>query len=235
MNVLAIVLARAGSNGVERKNTVDCMVAGQPLIAWTLLDIEESRSVNQQIVSTDDEPTMEWLREEWPTFWISHRPVHLAGPDVSSEDAMAPIIEQRQPDIIVLLQLTSPVRTGQDIDNAVRMIAEDGYDSVLSVAPSHAFLWNEHISDGMWSGLPFGAAINYVPYKRPLRQDIKQPWYEENGSIYVFTMETWRKYRNRLGGRIGLCHMAPEARLQIDDQLDLYLVERIMERQAVPA
>ena len=225
MNVLAIVLARAGSNGVPRKNTVDCIVAGKPLIAWTLEDALESEVVTEVVVSTDDLDTAFYVNELGDAIHAVARPAHLAGPDVSSEDAMAPIIEGRQPDIIVLLQLTSPVRTGQDIDNAVRMITDEGYDSVLSVAPSHAFLWRD-------GDIP--QSLNYDYSNRPMRQNIKRPCYEENGSIYVTSMEQWRRTGNRLGGRVGLYHMAPETRLQIDSPLDLYLVERIMERQAMP-
>ena len=129
----------------------------------------------------------------------------------------------RLSDIIVLLQPTSPVRTGKQIDEAIEQLQREGADSLLSVVPSHSFLWalKEHRNAPV-------AAYDYR--HRPQRQQM-DPQYEENGSIYVFTREHWERTHNRLGGRISLYVMPEECRIQVDSPLDLWMAGTILERQ----
>ena len=98
------------------------------------------------------------------------------------------------------------------IDNMLEMFY--GFDSMLSVVVSHSFLWRGD-----------GTPIAHEPRLRLMRQEVAQ--YEENGAIYVFTMEHWAKYHNRLGGNIGLYLMPEEHRLQIDSSHDLKMADAI--------
>ena len=64
-----------------------------------------------------------------------------------------------------------------------------------------------------------------------MRQAITAPQYEENGSIYVFTRDCWERYRNRIG-RVPRPYVMPEeCRIQVDTPFDLFLAEKILERQ----
>jgi N-acylneuraminate cytidylyltransferase len=116
--------------------------------------------------------------------------------------------------LVVFLQATCPVRSGADIDAAVALLESSGADSVLSVSPAHAFLWEEREGRAV--------ALNYDWRHRPRRQDMP-PQYRENGSIYVFKPWVLRQGANRLGGRIALYRMSEEAGVDIDSELDLVL------------
>jgi len=150
------------------------------------------------------------------------RPAELATDEATTESVIEHVLSKVAADIIVLLQPTSPVRTGKQIDEAVQMLVDGGYDSVLSVAPSHAFLWAN------------GNALNYPYLNRQRRQDMPSQ-YEENGSIYVFTRQHWDWLHNRLGGKIGLYVMPEEGRFQIDTPFDLWLCEQILLRREADA
>jgi N-acylneuraminate cytidylyltransferase len=126
-----------------------------------------------------------------------------------------------EPELVVFLQATSPIRTGADIDAAVARLESSGADSLLSVSPSHAFLWREQ--DGL------GVPVNHDYRVRVRRQDMP-PQYRENGSIYVFKPWVLRQGRNRLGGRIVLYRMSEEAGIDIDAESDLDLAAAALRR-----
>ncbi len=216
MEVLAIVPARGGSKGIPHKNIAPC--AGKPLVQWTFDALAES-SIKSTVLSSDDAEILA-AAPDWVT--PRKRPAHLATDEATTESVIEHALQHILCDIVVLLQPTSPVRTGEQIDKAVKMLIDKEYDSVLSVVPSHAFLWGK--AEG---ALPF-AFYNFKDRRR--RQDLP-PTFEENGSIYVFTREHWERTHNRLGGKIGLYVMGEESRIQIDTPLDLFLVEQILRRR----
>ena len=221
MNVLAIVPARCGSKGIPHKNVTPC--AGLPLIQWTYDAIDQSKLITDTCVTTDCEHIHPYGSDN---YHVIEQPI---SDDAQIEDRLEPIICDYDADIVVLLQPTSPVRTGKQIDEAITQLQREGADSLVSVVPSHAFLWaNMRNQETLpWSYIP---APNYNFLERPCRQDMR-PKYEENGSIYVFTRDHWYGSLNRVGGKISLYVMPEECRQQVDTPFDLWLVEQILVRQ----
>ncbi len=233
MNTLAVVPCRGGSKTIPNKNLA--VVAGKPLLWWTLEAAAGSDVIDLIVVSSDSDEILDSARECADSFGnetsrafikILKRPPELAQDDSSTEDVIDHAIKSIETeyeytaDTIVLLQPTSPIRTPLQIDGALLKLTDRNFDSVLSVVESHAFVWQQTQEDVFYP--------NYEISQRPRRQDFKQ--YEENGSIYAFTKQVWNKDRNRIGGRIGFVVQPEECRLQIDTPLDLYLVEKILER-----
>jgi CMP-N,N'-diacetyllegionaminic acid synthase len=219
MSILAIIPARSGSKGIPGKNLALC--AGKELVRWSIDACLESQLLTNTVVSTDF-PDITSLAGRGYTIATCGE----ISDEAQIEDRLAPIIEAYGASIIVLLQPTSPVRTGKQIDEAIEQLQREGADSLLSVVESHAFIWRSITN-------PAGntAITSYDYKKRPRRQD-HSPELEENGSIYCWTREHWERTKNRLGGLISLYVMPPECRTQVDDEMDLFLVEKILERQA---
>jgi CMP-N,N'-diacetyllegionaminic acid synthase len=222
-NVLAIVPARGGSKGIPGKNLAMC--AGKPLIKWTLEAALDSVA-DEVVVTSDDEAILQCAnRPVGLTDWAA-----IISDDAQIEDRLDEIIQTgtQASDIIVLLQPTSPVRTGKQIDEAIEQLQREGADSLVSVVEGHSFLWQQTIADGF---SPMVISLSYQPQlgERPRRQDMEQ--YEENGSIYVFTREHWERTHNRLGGKISLYVMPEECRIQVDTPFDLWMAEQILVRQ----
>lgn len=219
---LAIILARGGSKGIPRKNVR--LLGDKPLIAHSILDAKESKYTDKVFVSTDDREIAEVSQQYGAE--IIDRPNQLAGDSASSESALIHAlfeIEQTDvtPDLIVFLQCTSPIRTGTDIDQAIAKLKADNADSLLSVSPSHRFLWEE--VDGV------AKSINYDYRHRPRRQDMQQQ-YVENGSIYIFKPWVLKELGNRLGGKISLFAMSEAASWEIDSPLDFEIAESLMKK-----
>ena len=127
--------------------------------------------------------------------------------------------EGYEAELIVFLQCTSPIRRERDIDQAILKLQAEAADSLLSVSPSHRFIWTE--VDGK------AKSLNYDYRKRPRRQDL-QPQYAENGSIYIFKPWVLETLGNRLGGKLAMYVMDEDSALDIDTPFDLEVVERLM-------
>ncbi len=220
---IAIIPARGGSKGVPRKNVR--LLGDKPLIAHSILDAKESQYTDKVYVSTDDLEIAEVSRQYGAE--IINRPNQLAGDTASSESALIHALSEIEktdisPDLVVFLQCTSPLRTGIDIDKAIAKLKAENADSLLSVSPSHRFLWEEVAG--------VAKSINYDYRDRPRRQDM-QPQYVENGSIYIFKPWVLKEFGNRLGGKISLFIMSEAASWEIDSALDLEIAESLMKKQ----
>jgi len=226
--VVAIIPARGGSQGVPRKNLRT--LAGLPLLAHTVRQALAARLVSRVVVSTDDAEIGAVAREYGAD--VIPRPPELATSDASSESVLLHALDylgrgdSHEPGVIVFLQCTSPIRREDDIDRAIELFLERKADSLLSVVPSHRFLW--HRPNGV------AQSINYDVRARPRRQDM-EPQYVENGSIYVLRPWVLRELRNRLGGKIELFVMDSWSQVDIDSVEDFALCEWILAQRRTSA
>lgn len=220
---VAIIPARGGSKGVPGKNIR--LLHGQPLIAHSIIAAQNSRAVDLVCVTTDS-PEISQIASDYGAA-IIHRPEQLATDTASSESALYHALEALekdsiQPGLVIFLQCTSPIRTGFDIDQAIQKLQAVGADSLVSVSPSHRFLWQE--SEGI------AQSLNYDYRHRPRRQDMN-PQYVENGSIYIFKPWVLKQLGNRLGGKITLFPMSEAAAHEIDSPLDFDIAEFLLKQQ----
>lgn len=136
-SVLALIPARGGSKGIPRKNLLP--IAGKPMIAYSILQAQESRHVNRVIVTTDDAEIAAVSRQygaEVPFL----RPVEIAGdlsPDIDAfRHALLWLRENEgyEPDMVVHLRPPGPVRRVELIDEAIELLAaHPEADAVRSV------------------------------------------------------------------------------------------------------
>lgn len=219
--IVAIIPARGGSRGIPRKNIRE--LAGKPLIAYTIETALGSRMLDRVIVSTDDEKIAEVTKE--CNAEVILRPMELAQDTTPTEPVLQHTIryleekENYSPDLIVLLQPTSPIRNKDDIDNAIKKLIDTDADSLLSVCESHSFLWK------LKGGVP--TPINYDYKNRKRRQEIDKE-YKENGSIYITKRAILMEGNNRLGGKIQIYVMNETSSIEVDTLFDFRIAECIM-------
>ena len=222
--VVAIIPARGGSKGVPRKNVR--LLAGKPLLAWTVEAALQSRLIDRVIVSTEDSEIAAVSRQYGAEVVI--RPADLARDETPTEPVILHVLENleklenHRPDIVVLLQATSPLRNNLHIKAAFDVFQRENDDSLLSVCSSHSFLWKKSESGA--------CSVNYDYTNRPRRQDA-EPEFRENGAIYITSREIMVNQQNRLGGRIGLYVMEDEDSVEIDSPYDFWLCQQILERR----
>ncbi|AUX10555.1 CMP-N-acetylneuraminic acid synthetase [Halalkaliarchaeum desulfuricum] len=211
-----VIPARGGSKAIPKKNVVPFL--GRPLISYTIRQSETTDLVDQTYVSTDDDHIAEVSRKAGAT--IIDRPAELARDTSSTEEALLHALESipESPEIVVLLQCTSPLRREDDLDEAIRLVKDEGYDSVVSCCEDHSFYWTYEDNTAV--------PINYDPAERKRRQDLDRR-YQENGSIYVMKREILEEEQCRLGGSIGIHEMPKEMSFEIDTPEDYRIVEAI--------
>lgn len=138
MNVLALIPARGGSKRLLGKNIKD--FCGKPLIQWTIEQAKAAIHIDNIIVLSDDSNILHVVRT-LPIIQgllLLHEPKFLADDEVPMLDVMRWVLswldryQNYRPDIVILLQPTSPLRITQDIENALQMIYNTGYESVES-------------------------------------------------------------------------------------------------------
>ncbi|NGZ07538.1 MAG: acylneuraminate cytidylyltransferase family protein, partial [Magnetococcales bacterium] len=179
--------------------------------------------VDRVIVSTDSWEIAEIARAagaEVPDL----RPPELALDSTPTEPVLLHVLDawcpHRTPDVVILLQPTSPLRLPHAIGNAIRQFDAEQADSLVSVCASHAFFWKKS---------PNTEAL-YNFKNRPRRQDIHphDRQYRENGSIYLSKSSGLQQYHNRLFGKIALFEMTEEESWEIDSETDLAIVAQLM-------
>ncbi len=223
MTTIAIIPARGGSKGIPRKNLL--MVAGKPLVAWSVETARGARSITRTIVSTDDGEIAAVARNHGAEVVL--RPAEISGDTASSESALLHVLDTLRadgspdPDVVVFLQATSPFRVPADIDGAVDLLAKGNYDSVFGGCPEHF--------TGRWALAADGCALplNFDPVRRPRRQE-RAVEYLENGSVYAFRPRLLRETGSRMGGRIGIHPMPAERSHQIDSMEDVPFFETVL-------
>ncbi len=225
-SAVCIIPARGGSKGIPQKNLI--MLAGKPLVAWSVEHGLASRHVGGEVyVSSDNDEILDVARGCGAHAIV--RPPELATDHSSSEAALVHALatiragRNRPVELVVFLQPTSPVRAPDDIDRAVDRLRSEEADSLLSVRPLRDYFIWERRDDGC-------APTNFDYRHRKRRQDLP-PTYLENGSIYVFKPEVLQAGNNRLGGRIAVYEMDWKRSQQIDDPEDLELCEYLLRKQ----
>ena len=191
MNIISIIPARGGSKGIPRKNIK--LLNGKPLISYSIDASNSCSLIDDTYVSTEDAEISEISKGN--NAEVIERPDELAGDDSSSIDVILHVLDYLEnkgelPDLFVLLQPTSPLRTSEDIEASINLFLESDCDSLVSVCElDHRSLLNFSLEDG------FLVQNNNEALFNSRRQDIPTH-YSLNGAIYITTPEFIRKNRS---------------------------------------
>ena len=223
--ILALITARGGSKGIPKKNIYP--ICGKPLIYYTINAALNSKFINSVYVSSDDSEILEISKGYGAIPLI--RPENLSLDTTSSEAVIEHAIEELQSekfDIILLLQPTSPLRTSEDIDNAInRFINSDATALISAFEPDHhPYKSFKLTGDGFLKGI----IDNEMAFKR--RQDIEKV-YQSNGAIYLIYTEEFRKTKKLFTERTILYEMSKESSIDIDNLEDINKAENILKGQ----
>ena len=222
-HVLCVIPVRGGSKGIPGKNLR--LIGGKPLVVWTIEQALACHPPVHVIVSTDD-------AEIAAVATAAGAHVPFLRPAALATDAAAtePVVEHalawwrtqhEDPDAVMLLQATSPIRLPGTLDRALAQFAGNQFDSLVGVVPQSLFVWT--------AGPP--PTPGYDVDRRPRRQDIPadQVRYRETGSLYLTRPAVYDTLHNRLGGRIGLFIMDEIEGTDIDIEPDLLLAAAIID------
>lgn len=236
VEVLAVVQARGGSVSVPGKNAR--LLGGHPLLAYSVAAGLCARSVTRLIISTDDR-ALAAIAQEYGAEAPFLRPPELAGnesPDLPLfEHALAFLKEQDgyEPDVLVQLRPTSPLRPGELIDSAVTTLLSDpSADSVRSVVPASQNpykMWT--VSEAGYLAPLLALEGEAEPYNAPRQRLPQVVW--QTGHVDVFRRATVA--RGSLTGQRVLPLVVDRIyAVDIDSEADLAMAEGILARSDYP-
>lgn len=219
--ILGLIPARGGSKGIPRKNVTD--LAGRPLIEYTVEAARESSVIDRTVVTTDDDEiasVAEAAGAEVPFM----RPDSLAADDTATEPVVTHALEELSTDFseFVLLQPTSPLRTAEHVDEAVKKYRTADATSLVTVYEDHSYRWQAD-DEG-------ATQINHDG-ERKRRQD-KQSEYVENGAIYMTDVPSYLETESFTTGRTVLYTMNRLDSIDVDEPVDLRMAAVLLEQRS---
>jgi CMP-N-acetylneuraminic acid synthetase len=229
--VLALIPARGGSKSIPRKNILP--FAGFPLIAYSIAAAMTAETVRRVIVSTDDVEIAEIARRygaEVPFL----RPAEIAEdhtPDLPVFQHALQWLDEHEgynPDIVVQLRPTSPLRRTWHIDHAVfRLLEHPEADSVRTVCipfQNPYKMWRIH-SDGFL--LPLLETEFPEPYNMP--RQLLPDVYWQTGYVDAAWADTILNRNSMTGDHILPLIISPEEWVDIDSIDDWRRAERMLQ------
>jgi spore coat polysaccharide biosynthesis predicted glycosyltransferase SpsG/CMP-N-acetylneuraminic acid synthetase len=219
---VAIVPARGGTDSVPYLNIK--RLGDRPLLAHTLAAARAAACVDRVVVSTDDARVAEVAKAhggEVPFL----RPSDLAADIPSLKPVIVHAVREIEkagdrPDIVVVLQATSPFREAEAVDAAVDRLIAGGYDTVLSVTEDRTLNWRA--ADGMLQPL----------FAKEGRREEQEPVYKENGAV-VALRRAILDAPSRFGDRVGYLVLDKRAAFTVHDLEDFWMAERLLAQPRV--
>ena len=225
MDILGVIPARGESKSIPRKNLAN--LAGKPLLAYTAECALKSRTLTRVILSTDDTEIAE-IGQGYGLEVPFLRPPELA----QDQTLIVPVLqhllkwleenENYHPDVLVLLQPTSPFRRPQHVDQAVRLLIDNDADTVVSVVQvPHNFVPGSQMQlvDGMLQ-------LN-SPDRPVLRRQEKPVLYARNGPAVLAIRPDLVKAGELYTGRTWPLVMDKICSVDIDSPEDLLIAEHL--------
>ena len=210
--ILGLTPARGGSKGIPRKNIK--MIAGKPLLAWTIEAAKISKLIDRYVVSTEDEEIARVARDCGAE--VLKRPPELATDEADTLCVLQHAVKAIPCDTLVVLQATSPIRHGTLIDECIKEFIAKGYDSLATGFMCKYMEYSKDVeasSDG----------------KELRRQDIPGFFYDD-GNVYVIKTDLIRRH-DRYGKKICYKINSKPESIDIDDEFDLWMAEKILEEK----
>lgn len=201
--ILAVIPARGGSKGIPRKNIR--LLAGKPLLAWSIEAAQASKFLDRTVISTEDPEIAEVARRCGAEVLV--RPAELASDETPTLPVLQHALERVPAETVVLLQPTSPVREAGLVDRCIERFLKSGADSLAT---------------GYWcKAQEYGKA-------QTRRQEVPG-FFVDDGNVYVIKAELLSR-GDRVGKKIERMVLSREQNLDLDDEFDFWVAEQIFGR-----
>ena len=215
---ISIIPIRAGSKGLIDKNILP--INQKPLYMYT---VEQAiQSTEKSFISTDISSIFD---QDFPSkVQLVRRKKELAGDNITLDLVLNDIFNDFNLEeyIVILLQVTSPLRTTQDITNAKKMYETNNYSMVMSITEKDSTI------------LKYGFLKDdfYEPIHNPTsvfmnRQNLPKV-YSPNGAVYIFSVKDYLINHYYPISKIGAYKMPISRSIDIDSQDDFNLVSQII-------
>lgn len=227
MSRLCTICARGGSKGVKNKNIR--FLLDKPLIAYSIHQAKQSNLFDYISISSDSEEILE-VAHKYGADILINRPSELAEDTSAKTPAIRHCVSEterltgRTFPIIVDLDATSPLRTVQDLHDAMEYFEREDASNLITGMPSRRSPYFNLVELNENGSVQLSKQLD-VPIVR--RQDSPR-CFDMNASIYIWKREVLFNYDTLFLPDTILYEMPEERSIDIDNEIDFKLVEIIM-------
>lgn len=229
MKVLGLIPARSGSKGIKNKNIKK--FAGKPLITYSIEILKKINSVDKILVSTDGKNIAD-IAKKYGAEVPFLRPNKFAKDSTPMIDVIKHCVdylskeESYFPDLVLLLQPTSPIRDVKMISKSINLLKNSKATSVISVSEVKTHPYLSFSKNGVFLKPLFPKFE-----KNTIRQK-RKPVYFPSGSFYIFKTTNLSNYDSMYGPRImPFIIDQKEFNIDIDDDFDWSIAELFFKKQ----
>lgn len=232
MNILFTICGRAGSKGIKNKNIKD--FCGYPLPFYTASAIDLYKKKNPYIncdivLNTDSKDLINMFTEKLNIkVEVIERKEELGldnTPKIAVISNCLEVMKKRKSDnydMVVDLDITSPLRTVDDVNKLVQKKIESNADVVFSVTDSRRNPYFNMVKKGE-NGYERVITSNFNA-----RQEAPEI-FDVNASVYAYSPKFLESGKGIFDGRCDIIKMMDTAVLDLDHENDLELMQLIAE------
>lgn len=231
-NNICIIGCRGGSKGVKNKNIRT--IGGKPLIAHTIQQALKSKLFSHIVLTTDSYEIAE-VGKKWGAEVFFLRDPEMATDTAGKLEAMQDAFRRSEEyykekfDVIVDLDVTSPLRLVSDITNAYNQFIQNDNDNLITAAPARKNPYFNLVEIFEKDGKEV-VELSKKADKQILSRQTTPKCYDMNASIYIWKRDVFLQAKTLFTPRTGLYIMPEERSIDIDTELDFMLVELLMKQ-----
>lgn len=211
MKTVAFVPIRLNSKRVVSKNIK--LLGGKPLMCYILDTLVSVKAIDEIYVYCSQEEVTKYLPSGVK---FLKRPEYLDRDETLGKEIYEEFTKVVDADIYILAHTTSPFMKKETVENALRKITDEGYDSAFSCEKVQTFTWYK------------GAPLNYNLKEIPRTQTI-EPVYVETSAFFMFRRDIWKVHKQRIGFNPYFALVDKIEGVDIDWPEDFDFAEKIIE------
>lgn len=217
---LAIITARGGSKRIPKKNIRE--FCGRPIIGYSIQAAKDAGIFDTIMVSTDSEEIAEIARKEGAEVPFLRSEAN-SGDFATTADVILEVLllyEQKNAffDEICCIYPTAPFVTGKKIKDAVTVLEEKNFDSVMPVTPFSFPPLRGMVMDGD------KISYKWEEYRNCRSQDLEMI-YHDCGQFYVLNAEKFKQTKKMVTENTGAIEISEMEMQDIDNEIDWKLAE----------
>jgi CMP-N-acetylneuraminic acid synthetase len=210
MKVVAFVPIRLNSKRVIGKNLRE--LGGKPLLSYIFNKLVAVKEIDEVYAYCSSEAIIPFLPKN---VIFLKRNLALDDDLTLGKDIYDAFCKSVDADVYILAHTTSPFIKEESIQNALKAVLIEGYDSSFSAQQFKTFSW--------YKGKPLNYQLDFVPRTQDL-----EPVYIETSAFFIFRKEVWNNKQQRIGDNPYLQIVDQIEGIDIDNPEDFIIAEKFI-------
>tara|TARA_B110000003_G_scaffold274585_1_gene314906 strand:+ start:300 stop:1925 length:1626 start_codon:yes stop_codon:yes gene_type:complete len=223
MNILVVIPARGGSKGIPRKNLR--LLGEKPLLYYSINNALQSRYNLDIFISSEDDEILNTACKFGAK--IHKRDLNIADDETTLDPVIydcylhAKKVENKEYDLIITMQPTSPLLSTLSLDNAISEIMDNEcIDTIIAAKDATHLSWRKENEQ-------------FIPnYTERVNRQYLTPEFTETGA-FLITRNTIISENNRIGENVDLALLTEGEEIDIDTYEDWNLCEYYLKRKHI--